>query len=296
MIGHYQRVVGYHESTEYRMTCVACMGRLARRWSREWDLVLDEFANQRMAALQHLRLTMGAPRSPWRSELSAPRGRNSILQRSHGEFTGRAARHYDLVMDLLLLGQYQAFIEQAIGRMDLRRGETILDLGSGTGRNILVMLEFLGSTGRVLGVDSSQDMIQQARERCRAYPQVTFLRQPIEDPLPLHEEFDKAFVSFTLHSLEDEDKERVLANVRRALKRGGMLWILDFNEFDLDRQWLPFQWAFRRIECELGIEFLSLDLRGMLACHGFGRFVGYPFLLNHVRLLGAEKMDAGGEA
>ena len=219
-----------------------------------------------------------------------------MSQRSHGEFRGSAVRNYDLVMDLLLLGRYQAFIEQAIQRMDLRQGETILDLGSGTGRNILVMLKSLGSSGRVVGVDSSRDMVQQARERCRAYPQVTFLRQPIEEPLPFHEEFDKTFVSFTLHSLEDEDKKRVLANARRALEPGGMLWILDFNEFYLDRQWRTFQWIFRRIECELGIEFLSLDLKAMLARHGFGRFVSYPFLRNHVRLLGAEKTDAGGEA
>ena len=218
-----------------------------------------------------------------------------MSQRSHGEFTGGAARHYDLVMDLLLLGRYQAFIEQAIGRMGIRRGETILDLGSGTARNICLMLEVLGSTGRVIGVDSSQDMIQQARRRCHDYPQVTFLRRRIEEPLPFHEAFDKACICFTLHSLEDEDKERVIANVRRALKLGGILWILDFNEFDLERQWLPFRWAFRRIECELGIEFLSLDLRAMLANHGFGRFVSYPFLRNHVRLLGAEKLNVGGE-
>ena len=218
-----------------------------------------------------------------------------MSQRSHGEFRGSAVRNYDLVMDLLLLGRYQAFIEQAIQRMDLRQGETILDLGSGTGRNILVMLKSLGSSGRVVGVDSSRDMVQQARERCRAYPQVTFLRRRIEEPLPFHEVFDKACISFTLHSLEDEDKERVITNVRRALKPGGVFWIVDFNEFDLERQWLPFRWAFRRIECELGIEFLSLDLRGMLANHGFGRFVSYPFLRNHVRLLGAEKLNVGGE-
>ena len=199
-------------------------------------------------------------------------------------------------MDVFLLGRYQAFIEQAIGRMGIRRGETILDLGSGTARNIFLMLDVLGSTGQVTGVDSSQDMVQEARQRCRDYPQVTFLRRRIEEPLPFHEVFDKTCISFTLHSLEDEDKERVIDNLRRALKPSGILWILDFNEFDLDLQWFPFRWAFRRIECELGIEFLSLDLREMLARHGFGRFLTYPFLRNHVRLLGAEKTDAGGEA
>jgi ubiquinone/menaquinone biosynthesis C-methylase UbiE len=214
-----------------------------------------------------------------------------MSQRSHVEVRGWGARHYDLMMDLLLVGRYQAFIEQAIKRMDIRRGDAILDLGSGTGRNICVMLKALGPTGQVVGVDISQEMLRQARQRCRAYPQVAFLNRRIEKPLPFREEFDKAFISFTLHGFEDEDKEEVIANVHRALKPGGTFWILDYSEFDLERQWFPFRWAFRRFECELASEFLSLDLQGMLAHRGFSRFVTYPFLWGYVRLLGADKTD-----
>lgn len=214
-----------------------------------------------------------------------------MSQRSHIEVKGWGARHYDLMMDLLFVGRYQAFVEQAVRRIDIRKGDAILDLGSGTGRNICVMLKAQGPTGRIVGVDISQEMLRQARQRCRAYPQVTFLNQRIEEPLPFHEEFDKAFISFTLHGFEDEDKEGVIANAYRGLKPGGAFWILDFNEFDLDRQWLPFRWAFRRFECELASEFLSLDLKGMLACHGFGSFVTHTLLRGYVRLLRAEKAD-----
>ena len=214
-----------------------------------------------------------------------------MSQRSHVEVGGWAARHYDLMMDLLLVGRYQAFIERAVKRMDIRRGDAILDLGSGTGRNICVMVRALDSTGRVVGVDINQEMLQQAQQRCRAHPQVSFLNRRIEEPLPFHEEFDKAFISFTLHGFEDEDKERVIANVRQALRPGGMFWILDYDEFDLDRQWFPFRWAFRYFECELASEFLSLDLKAMLARHGFGNFVSHPFLQDYVRLLGAEKLE-----
>jgi ubiquinone/menaquinone biosynthesis C-methylase UbiE len=214
-----------------------------------------------------------------------------MSQRSHIEVGGWGARHYDLMMNLLLVGRYQAFIERAIERMDIHRGNAILDLGSGTGRNICVMLKALGPTGRVVGVDISQEMLRQARHRCRAYPQVTFLNRRIEEPFSFHEEFDKTFISFTLHGFEDEDKERVIANAHRALKPGGVFWILDYNEFDLDRQCFPLRWAFRRFECELAGEFLSLDLKGMLARQGFGDFVGYPFLWGYVRLLGAEKLE-----
>ena len=218
-----------------------------------------------------------------------------MSQRSHIEAAGRGARHYDLMMDLLLGGRYQAFIERAIKRMGIRKGDAILDLGSGTGRNICVMLKALGPTGQVVGVDISQEMLQQARQRCRAYPRVSFLKRRIEEPLPFHEEFDKAFISFTLHGFEDEDKERVIANAHWALKPGGILWILDYNEFNLDREWFPFRWVFRHFECALASEFLSLDLRGMLAHHGFGSFVTYLFLRGYVRLLGAEKLEVGGE-
>jgi len=218
-----------------------------------------------------------------------------MSQRSHIEVGRWEARHYDLMMDLLLVGRYQAFIERAIERAGIRQGDAILDLGSGTGRNIRVMLEALGSTGQVVGLDISQEMLRQARKRCRAYPQVAFLNRRIEEPLSFAEEFDKAFICFTLHGFEDEDKERVIANAHRALKPGGTFWILDYNEFDLDRQWFPFRWAFRHFECELASEFLSLDLKGMLARHGFGSFVAYPFLRGYVRLLGAAKLEGGGE-
>jgi ubiquinone/menaquinone biosynthesis C-methylase UbiE len=218
-----------------------------------------------------------------------------MSQRSHIEVEGWGARHYDLMMDLLLVGRYQAFIERAIKRMDIHRGDAILDLGTGTGRNVRVMLEVLGPTGRVVGVDTSEEMLRQALHRCRAYPQVTFLNRRVEEPLSFHEEFDKTFISFTLHGFEDEDKERVIANAHRALKPGGVFWILDYNEFDLDRQWFPLRWAFRRFECELASEFLSLDLKDMLAHQGFGSFVTYLFLRDYVRLLGAEKLEVEGE-
>jgi demethylmenaquinone methyltransferase/2-methoxy-6-polyprenyl-1,4-benzoquinol methylase len=218
-----------------------------------------------------------------------------MSRRSHIEVEGWGARHYDLMMDLLLVGRYQDFIERAIKQMDIRRGDAILDLGSGTGRNIGVMLKVLGTTGRVVGVDISHEMLSQARQRCRAYAQVTFLNRRIEEPLPFRQEFDKAFICFTLHGFEDEDKERVIANAHRALKPGGVFWILDYDEFDLDRQWFPFRRAFQHFECELASEFLSLDLKGMLARHGFGCFVTYPFLRGYVRLLGTEKLEGGSE-
>lgn len=205
---------------------------------------------------------------------------------------GRLARHYDLLMDLLLLGRYQSFIEQAIGRMAIRADDAVLDLGSGSGRNACLMLKALGPAGRLVGVDIGDQMLRQARRRCRGFPQVRFVQRRIEMPLPFQECFDHVFISFTLHGFEDEDKQRVIANAWRALKMGGMFWILDYNSFDLERQLPPFRWAFRRLECPLASEFLRLDLEKMLDRQGFGRFVQKLFLKDYVRLLGAAKLGS----
>jgi hypothetical protein len=53
-----------------------------------------------------------------------------MSQRSHIEVGGWGARHYDLMMGLLLVGRYQASIEQDIERIDIHRGDAILDPGA----------------------------------------------------------------------------------------------------------------------------------------------------------------------
>lgn len=97
------------------------------------------------------------------------------------------------------------------------------------------------------------------------------------------------FISFVLHGFEDEDKLRIIANARTALRPGGSLWILDYDEFDLERTRRPLRWLFTHFECELARDFLLLDLTAMLADSGFGQFVAHQFLSGTVRLLKAVK-------
>jgi len=140
-----------------------------------------------------------------------------------------------------------------------------------------------------VGVDISPQMLHRARRRCKRYPQISFVEQRIEQPLPFTEEFDKIFISFVLHGFEDEDKRRIIANARNALKQDGSLWILDYNEFDLEKVRWPMQWLFRHLECELATEFLQLDLAQMAAEEGLEHFVSHEFVRGYVRLFGARK-------
>jgi len=180
-------------------------------------------------------------------------------------------------------------MRRVLGKMGIKRGDKVLDLGSGTGRNACLMMQMLGPGGRAVGVDTSKEMLRQSRRRCRPYPQVEFVEARIERPLAFTHEFDKVCLFFVLHGFEDADKEGIIRNAHEALRLGGSLWILDYNQFELGNLPFPLRWAFTHLECELAVEFLEFDLEGMLQSGGFGDFVSHPFLRGYLRLLEAYK-------
>jgi len=209
--------------------------------------------------------------------------------RSKVELGPAEARYYDLFLNLLSLGQYSHFIKGVVGKMGINPGQSILDLGSGTGRNDCFMAEKVGSQGRIVGLDVSNEMLARAWKRCRGYPNVVFKKQRIELSLPYEEEFDKVFISFVLHGFEDDQKVGIISNAYRALKVGGSFCILDYAEFDVDKMWFPLHWAFARWECQLAVEFLKLNIKGMLHAQGFTDFKEEFFLRRHLRLLSTVK-------
>ena len=213
--------------------------------------------------------------------------------RSKVEVGPEGARHYDLMISAISLGQYPRFIRGIVDKMDIQPGQSILDLGSGTGRNDCFMVQKIGSHGKILGLDISKEMLSLAQKRCRLYSNVQFREQRIEVPLTYREEFDKVLISFVLHGFEDAQKLEIIANAYRALKPGGTFYILDYNEFDLRRLWFPLRWAFTHWECQLALEFLNLDLKGMLHGQGFASFEEELFLKGHLRLLKAARPQAG---
>ena len=205
--------------------------------------------------------------------------------RSKVEIGPGGARYYNFSLDLLSLGQYSHLIKGVVEKMGIRSGQSILDLGSGTGRNDCLMAEKVGAQGRIIGLDISDGMLSRARKRCGKYPYVTFEKQRIELSLPYKEGFDKVFVSFVLHGFEDDQKLQIIHGAHQALKPGGTFYILDYSEFDLERVWFPLRWAFTHWECQLAVEFLKLDIKKMLECQGFTDSEEEFFFKGYLRLL-----------
>ncbi|MBC8429522.1 MAG: class I SAM-dependent methyltransferase, partial [Dehalococcoidia bacterium] len=131
-------------------------------------------------------------------------------------------------MNVISLGYYPLLIKKVIGKMDIQPGQSILDLGSGTGRNDCLMAQKIGPRGKILGLDISKEMLSLSRRRCRPYANVQFREQRVETLLTYQEEFDKVFISFVLHGFEDAQKVRIISNAYWALKPGGLFYILDY--------------------------------------------------------------------
>lgn len=119
----------------------------------------------------------------------------------------------------------------------IREGDTVLDLGSGAGIDLLLAARLAGPTGNVIGVDMTLAMIERARANIAAAGFTNIeVRQGIIEELPVDDESIDFVISNCVINLSPE-KPRVFAQLSRVLKHGGRFSISDMVSEPLPK-WL----------------------------------------------------------
>jgi ubiquinone/menaquinone biosynthesis C-methylase UbiE len=136
---------------------------------------------------------------------------------------------YDLLVWLLTHGRNRAFRERLVDLGRLAAGESVLDVGCGTGSLAIVAKRHVGASGNVVGIDASPEMIARARAKAlRSGIDVSF-KSAVAETLPFPDaQFDVVFSTLMLHHLPRKLRQQWAREIHRVLKSGGRALVVDF--------------------------------------------------------------------
>jgi demethylmenaquinone methyltransferase/2-methoxy-6-polyprenyl-1,4-benzoquinol methylase len=149
-------------------------------------------------------------------------------RRVRGVFDSVAAQ-YDVMNDLMSMGLHRAWKAYTVLVADIKPGHRVLDIAGGTGDLALAFAPKVGPAGCVVHTDINEAMLREGRNRLldAGFCLPSLVCDAEQLPFP-DASFDRVSVAFGLRNMTD--KARALGEMRRVLKPGGKLLVLEFSK------------------------------------------------------------------
>ena len=144
-------------------------------------------------------------------------------------FYNKIARFYDLLAEK----SEEPIRKSGLERLAARPGEKVLEIGFGTGHSLEALASAVGESGRVCGIDLSDEMVKIAGETVQraGYADRVALTRGDATNLPYEsDELDAIFMSFTLELFDTPEMPVVLAECKRVLRPHGRIVVVGMSK------------------------------------------------------------------
>ncbi len=132
-------------------------------------------------------------------------------------------------VSFLPFGGESNFARKTVAFAAPQQGENVLDACCGAGALTTLIAARVGKTGSATGIDISEKAIKKASKKTRRGLSLAF-RQASAAAIPFPDNnFDKVFISFGLHEMDEADRIKSLNEAKRVLKDEGSLFVLEYN-------------------------------------------------------------------
>ena len=170
-------------------------------------------------------------------------------EKVHGVFE-KISGDYDKMNSVISFNQHKKWRDDIMRRMGVRQGARILDVCCGTADWTISLAKAAGPSGKVTGLDFSENMLEAGKVKVESYPTITLVHgNAMELPFP-DESFDYVTIGFGLRNVPNY--ETVLNEINRVLKPGGTFACLETSQPELPGYKQLFRFYFKFIMPVLG--------------------------------------------
>ena len=159
------------------------------------------------------------------------------------EAYNRISKFYDYTEGIF----EKKYINMALKQLKINKGETILEIGFGTGYALMNIAKLVGKNNYVYGIDISPKMVELTNKKIKSRSLADRVKLTCGDALKLpyyNNKFDVIFLSFTLELFDTPEISEILKEIKRVLRPNGRLGVVSISKENGNSVFLKlYEWA-----------------------------------------------------